>query len=48
MAGAKNNDISTPAPLVDSELGDARPSGMVIPSAAGSTSQGSLDQPAPL
>ena len=43
MAGAENNSTSTPAPSVDSEPADARPSGMVTPSAAGSTPQDSSD-----
>ena len=37
MAGIENNNTSTPAPPVDSEPADAGPSGMVTPSAAGST-----------
>ena len=48
MAGAEGNDASTPVPPVDSKPADAGPSGMVTPSTAGSTPQGSLDQPAPL
>ena len=48
MTGVENNNTSTPAPPVDSEPGDAGPSGTVIPSTAGNTSWGSLDQPAPL
>ena len=48
MAGVENNNTSTPAPPVDSEPDDAGLSGMVIPSTAGNTPQGSLDQPAPL
>ena len=48
MAGVENNNTSTPAPPVDSEPADAGLSGTVMPSAAGSTPQGSLDQPAPL
>ena len=43
MAGVENNHTSTPAPPVDSKPADAGPSGMVTPSAAGSTPQGSLD-----
>ena len=48
VAGIENNNTSTPAPPVDSEPADAGPSGMVIPSTAGSTPQGSPHQPAPL
>ena len=48
MAGAENNNTSTPALPVDSEPADAGPSGMVTSSTAGNTPQGSLDQPAPL
>ena len=48
MAGVENNNTSTPAPPVNSEPAGAGPSGMVTPCAAGSTLQGSLDQPAPL
>ena len=47
MAGVEDNNASTPVPPVDSEAADAGLSGMVTPSAAGSTPQGSLDQPAP-
>ena len=47
MAGFENNSTSTPVPPVDSEPADAGPSGMVTPSTAGSTPQGSPDQPAP-
>ena len=46
MAGVDNNNASTPVPPVDSEPADAGPSGMVTPSVAGSTPQGSPDQPA--
>ena len=46
MAGVENK-TSTPVPPVDSEPADAGPSGMVIPSTAGNTPQGSPDQPAP-
>ena len=45
MAGV---NTSTPAPPVASEPADAGSSGMVTPSTAGNTPQGSLDQPAPL
>ena len=48
MAGVENNNTSNLAPPVDSEPADAGPSGMVTPSVAGNTPQGSLDQPAPL
>ena len=48
MAGVENNTTSTPTPPVDSEPANARPSGMVTPSAAGNTSHGSPNQPAPL
>ena len=48
LTGVENNNTSTPAPPVDSEHADAGPSGMVTPSTAGNTPQGSLDQPAPL
>ena len=47
MAGVDNN-ASTPVPPVDSEPADAGLSVMVTSSTAGSTPQGSLDQPAPL
>ena len=46
MAGVENNNTSSPAPPVNSEPSDAGPSGMVTPSAAGNTPQGSPDQPA--
>ena len=48
MVGVDNNNASTAVPPVDSEPVDAGPSGLVTPSAAGRTHQGSLDQPAPL
>ena len=48
MAGVKNNNVSTPVTPVDSVPADAGPSGMVTPTAAGNTPQGSPDQPAPL
>ena len=48
MAGVESTNTSTPAPPVDSESADAGPSGRVTSSAAGNTSQGSPDQPAPL
>ena len=48
VAGVENNNTSTPVSSVDSEPADAGPSGMVTPSAAGSTPQGSPDKPAPL
>ena len=48
MAGVGNNNTSTPVPPLDSEPTDAGPSGMVTPSAAGNTPQGSPDQPATL
>ena len=47
VAGVEDNNASTPAPPVDSEPVDAGLSGIVTLSAAGSTPQGSLDQPAP-
>ena len=43
MAGVENNNTSPPVPPVDSALADGGPSGMVIPSTAGSTPQGSPD-----
>ena len=48
IAGVENNKTSTPVPPVDSDPADAGPSGMVTPSTAGSTLQGSPDQPPPL
>ena len=48
MAGVENTNTSSPVPPVDSEPTDAGLSGMVTSSSAGSTPQGSLDQPAPL
>ena len=48
MARVGNTASLTPAPPVDSVPADAGSSGMVTPSAAGSTPQGSLDQAAPL
>ena len=48
MAGVENTNPSTPAPPVDSEPAEAGPSGMVTPSTAGNTPQGSPDQPVPL
>ena len=47
VAGVEDNDASTPVPPVDSEPADAGLSGMVTPSASGSTPWGSPDQPAP-
>ena len=47
-AGVENNTTSTPVPPVDSVPADAGLSGKVMPSTAGSTPQGSLDQAAPL
>ena len=41
MAGAENTKTPTPAPPMDSEAADAGPSGMVTPSTAGNTPQGS-------
>ena len=46
VAGVENNNTSTPVPSVDSEPADAGPSGMVTPSTAYNTPQGSPDQPA--
>ena len=46
--GVENTNTSTPVPPVDSESTDAGPSGMVMSSIAGNTSQGCPDQPAPL
>ena len=48
MAGVENNKTSSPVLPVDSEPADAGPSGMITPSTAGSTPQGSLAQPAAL
>ena len=48
MAGVKNTNPSTPVPPVDSEPADAGPSWTVTSSTAGSTPQGSPDQPAAL
>ena len=48
VAGVENNITLTPAPPVDSVPAYAGPSGMVTPSAAGSTPQGSPNQPAAL
>ena len=48
MAGIENTNTSAPVPPLDSEPADAGPSGLVTPSTAGNTSQGSPDQPAPL
>ena len=47
VAGVENNNTSTPMPPVNSEPSDAGPSEMVTSGVAGSTSQGSPDQPAP-
>ena len=48
MAGVGNTTSLTPVPSVDSVPADAGSSGMITPSTAGSTPQGSPDQPAPL
>ena len=48
MAGVENTNTPTPVPPVDSEPADAGLSGMVTSSTAGSTPQGSPDQPASL
>ena len=48
MAGVENNNTSNSTPPVDSEPADAGLSGTVMPSATGSTSQGSPDHPASL
>ena len=48
MAGVEHTNTSPQAPPVDSEPADAELSGMVMSSAAGNTSQGSPEQPAPL
>ena len=48
VAGVEKNNTSTPAPPVDSKPADAVPSGMVTPSAANNTAQGSPYQPVAL
>ena len=48
VAGVESNDTSTPVPPVGSVPADAGLSGTVTLSTAGSTPQGSPDQPAPL
>ena len=48
VIGFGNNTSLTPAPSVDNVPADAGLSGMVTPSTADSTTQGSPDQPAPL
>ena len=48
MVWVENDNTTNPAPPVGSEPADAGLSGMVTPSAAGNTLQGSLDHPAPL
>ena len=48
MAGVHNTTSLTQLPPVDSVPADAGLSEMVTPSAAGSTPQGSQDQPVPL
>ena len=48
MAGVGNNISPTPEPSVDNVPAGAGPSGTVTSSMAGSTPQGSADQPAPL
>ena len=48
MAGVENMNTSTPVPPVDSEAADTGLSWMVTSSTASNTSQGSLEQPAPL
>ena len=48
MVGVGNNTSLTPVPPVDNEPADAGSYGMIAPSTAGSTPQGSPNQPAPL
>ena len=48
VVGVGNDTSLTPVPPVDDAPVEAEPSGMVTSSSAGSTPQGSLDQPAPL
>ena len=48
LVGVGNNTSPTPVPPVDDAPVEAEPSGMVTSSSAGSTPQGSSDQPAPL
>ena len=48
VVGVGNDTSPTPAPPVDDAPVEAEQSGMVTSSSAGSTPQGSLDQPAPL
>ena len=48
MAGVESNNTSIPLPPVGSVLVDTGPSGMVTPSTAGNTPQGSPDQPVPI
>ena len=48
VAGVESTMTSIPMPPVDSKPVDAGPSGTVMLSTAGITSQGSPDQPAPL
>ena len=48
MVGVGNDTSLTPAPPVDDAPVEAEPSGMVTSSSAGSTPQGSPDQPAPI
>ena len=48
VAGVGNNISPTPVPSLDNAPAGAGPLGMVTSSTAGSTSQGSSDQPAPL
>ena len=48
MVGVGNDTSPTPVPLVDHAPVKVEPSGMVTSSSAGSTPEGSPDQPAPL
>ena len=48
MAGVEHTSTSAPVPPVDSEPAYAEPSGMTTSDTAGNTSQGGLDQTAPL
>ena len=48
MAGVEHTSTSAAVLSVDSEPADAEPSGMATSDTTGNTSQGSLDQPAPL
>ena len=48
MAGVEHTSTSAPVPSVDSEPADTEPSRMAMSDTTGNTSQGSLDQLAPL